>query len=220
MMIEIGIVPTKKGYAAVGLRKTLGKSEKLIIRAPFPVTKDLETRILGRLYREVADYLWDVGKWEGIGFVALLWAVASISVIATNRLLDYGLKMILLYFWVRLWFTSDGLLLFLPYLMKVTHRARASRIRKAKENLVVEVELMDWPTLSFVRPDPDEEDCIRDMMDRFPQSLGPYYIQMLKVDPPWLMDQYPFTFLARARNWIMGSPIRLPRAVYYIGRDL
>jgi len=219
-MVEIGIVPTKVGYAAVGLRETLGKSKKLIIRAPFLVSEDLKTRILGRFYREVADYLWDVGKWEGIGFVALLWAVVGIITLACNRLFTYGTKFVLLYLWVRIWFLADGVFLFLPYIFKVSHRLRARRVRKILDGMDVDIELVDWPTLEIGNQELDEGEYIADMMERFPNSLGKYYNQMLQIDPPWLMDQYPFTVLSRVRNWVLGAPIRLPQMIYFVGRDL
>lgn len=218
VMVEIGIVPTAKGYAAVGLRKTLGKTNTLIIRAPFHVSDDLKTRMLGRLSREAAGYLWQVGKWEGIGLVVFLWAVTGLITLATSRIWDYGTKMALLYGWVRVWFLADGVWLFLPWVFKILHRRRANRIRKyfkGEQQIISQIE--DWPqavTSDMI----DEREYILDKMEKHPELI-PYYKQMLEVDPPRGLDWYPATLLGRIRNWIFGTPIRLPHMIYYIGRD-
>jgi len=219
MMVEIGIVPTAKGYAAVGLPKTLGKTDNLIIRAPFRVSEDLKTRILGRLHREVAEYLWEVGKWEGIGLAVFLWAIAEAMVlyVCIGTLVGYGMKFAILYGWVRFWFLSSGLLLFFPYLAKVLHRRRAKKIREYHEGgrYVGSWIECQWPKAENLGG-PDEEEYIAEMMATYPK-LRPYYEQILRVDPPEAMDLYPFTILGRIRNWIFGPPLRLPRMVYYVG---
>lgn len=215
-MLDIGIVPTKNGYAAVGLRKTLGKRKTLTIRAPFEISEELKIRILGQLSREIAEYLDEVGKWEGIGWGAFFWALAGGIVLVADRIWQYSLRIAVLYGWVRIWFLGDGFLIFLPYLMKFRHRLKAKKIRRFYENAdaVILCQETNWPTL--IESSKGEIDFIKGMIKKW-SELSPYYEQMLEVDPPWIFDAVPFTLWGRIRNWILGPPIRLPRMIYFVG---
>jgi len=216
-MVNIGIVPTKYGYAAVGLRKTLGKQDVLEIHAPFPVSEELKTRILGNLSREIAVYLDEVGRWEGIGWAAFFWAVVGGIALVADRIWQYSLRIAALYGWVRCWFLGDGLLILLPYLAKLPHRKRAKKIRTFYENgAVICVLERDWPT--FLGGIQAEVATIKIYMAEWPE-LSPYYEQMLEVDPPWAFDVVPTTALGRIRNWILGPPTRLPRMVFFLGEE-
>jgi len=216
-MVNIGIVPTKYGYAAVGLRTTLGKQDVLEIHAPFPVSEELKTRILGNLSREVAVYLDEVGRWEGIGWAVFLWTVVGGGALIADKIWQYSLKVAILYGWVRFWFLlCDGLFLFCPFLIKYPHRLRANKIRAFYENsnaIVIHQE-MNWPTL--IDSDKNEADFIKDMIEKSPE-LSLYYKQTLEIEPPKAFDVVPATVLGRIRNWFLGQPIRLPRMIYFIG---
>jgi hypothetical protein len=216
-MVEIGIVPTKYGYAAVGLRTTLGKQDVLEIHAPFPVSEELKTRILGNLAREIAVYLDEVGRWEGIGWAAFFWALVGGIALVADRIWQYSTSLILLYSWVRVWFLCDGLVLFLPWIAKTPHRRRAKKIQAyyGANNAIVLYQETNWPVWEKGLGN-NEVEYIEEVMNQYP-TLIPYYEQLLEKDPPWAFDIVPSTALKRIRNWILGPPIRLPHAIFYIG---
>jgi len=215
-MVEIGIVPTPHGYAAVGLRDTLGKDITAIrIRTPLSIAGDVQDRIVGNLLLEVADYLYTVSRYRGIGLLAFLWAAAGVAALLLNKLGGYGFKFIALYGWVRVWFLCDGLWLFLPYIAKLKHRLLYRRIKRFLESPKVEVKLENnWPKLTDVPPG-DEEASLQALAEEW-ENAAAFYQQMLKRDPPGFSDHFPATVWERLLNLLRGAPIRLPRMVYYV----
>ena len=214
--MEIGIVPTKYGYAAVAAHQSLFDGEELTIHSPVPLPDDLKVQLLGQFSDEAARYLWAVGRWEHIGLTALVWAALGVAAIAVSSLWAYGWQLIVLYGWVRLWFLGDGIWLLLQFLARIPHRRRAQRLRRlcrAHPRVMIQPR---WPRLDAVNSALAEVECLRDLSERFP-ALAPFYAQMLRIEPPALLERQPLSAGGRIRNLLLGYPLRLPRMIWYVG---
>lgn len=211
------VVPTTHGYALVVLRSDLRQGGPLTIRTPVGLADDVRIQVRGQFLSDISRYLWEISRWEGIGFVALAWAVFSIATLAASSIWDYGWRLIGLYGWVRLWFLGDGIWLLCQYLAKTKDRAIAATLRKSCEYLFLDmIRAPGWPTLEDGQ-ETDEIAYIRDMMTRYPHT-APYYGQILTIDPPRIMETLPLKILPRIRNLLLGPPVRPPAMVYYVGR--
>ncbi len=214
--MKIGIVPTLYGYSAVVLPPYKGDWELL---SPTNLSSELKIQLRGQILAALAAFSHTMTPWTNTLKVALPWAIwgGTALFMRLARYMEMGLKFVVLYGWIMIFFFGNGLFALGRFLYQLPNLFRARQIRH-------NVALGDW-TISDVKmpdrmllllDDMTEKEYIEMVMSLYPQTK-PFYEEMLTKEPPLAFRFWPLGLRELVVYLFVGPRIPPPHVVIELG---
>lgn len=222
--MKIGVIPTKYGYSAIALPPYDGNWE---LSTPVKLPYDVLVQLRGQILHKLALYCQSLSVWQ-VWKIVLPWAAwgGLAMYFRWARLLDSGIKFLLLYGWVMLFFFADGIRLLAQLLCHTRGLIDAYRIREGAatgqwvstregfrgDNLMPSIE----DTAYHVNPEASERGFIQTCQALYPVAK-PYYDEMLREEPPFLFSAYPLGFFGYLHRMFVGPRYPRPGLIFELG---
>ena len=213
--MKIAVIPTQSGnYNAVALPPYGGNWE---LSTPVELSNDLLIQLKAQILQKLALYCYKFSGWKGQLPVLLPWALWGLTALALCSLWTLGLKYIILYMWIRLFFFFDGVwsLSRLLFHLKGIIKAKKIRGNAASSQLVVSID--DKMPRSDGINQLSEREYIKNIMETYPQTK-PYYEEMLRTEEPWVFSIFPLGLTGLLRRMFIGPKIPLPTLIFDLGK--
>jgi hypothetical protein len=217
--MRVGIVPTKAGYSAVVLPKTVTESGWELEVPAVALSPDLLLQLKAQITQDLAEYCEEMSTWMGQFWISLLWAAWGLLALGVSSMWKFGLRTALLYGWIRVLFFGDGVWALSKYLCHLKGLRRAQWLRKhlaGGDNWWVMSRRLDFPVREHLPRHASETDVIEYAQEWFPE-VDVYYSRMQEKQAPWVFRYIPLGFLGFIKRLAIGPKIVLPRMVYELG---